>query len=176
MVRRCPSCAALPLKRGQKRTYPLTIFPPDRPLEFLAIDVLGPLTRTSRGNQYVLCTCDRFFKMSIAVAIPDQTASTVARALVDRWIAVFGIPRTLLSDNGPCFASRFFQVLKKVLGVKHVFTSAYRPTTNGQVERCNATLVDTITHFAREKDWDLSLGLACIAIILPCMLLPVAPR
>lgn len=163
MVRRCPSCSALRLKRGPKRTYPLTIFPPDRPLEFIAIDVLGPLPRTSRGNQYVLCICDRFSKMSIAVAMPDQTASTVARALVDRWIAVFGIPITLLSDNGPCFASKFFQVLTKVLGVKHVFTSAYRPTTNGQVERWNATLVDTLTNFAREKDWDLSLGLACVS-------------
>jgi hypothetical protein len=26
MVRRCPSCAALKLKRGPKRTYPLTVF------------------------------------------------------------------------------------------------------------------------------------------------------
>jgi transposase InsO family protein len=163
MVRRCPSCAALRLKRGPKRTYPLTVFPPDRPLEFIAVDVLGPLPKTSRGNQYVLCICDRFSKMSIAVAMPDQTASTVARELVDRWIAPFGIPITILSDNGPCFASKFFQVLNNVLGVKHVFTSAYRPTTNGQVERWNATLVDMLTHLTREKDWDRSLGIACVA-------------
>jgi hypothetical protein len=44
-----------------------------------------------------------------------------------------------------------------------MFTSAYRPTTNGQVERWNATLVDTLTRFVREKDWDLSLGLALVS-------------
>jgi transposase InsO family protein len=163
MVRRFPSCAALKLKRGPKRTYPLTVFAPDRPLEFIAMDVLGPLHTTARGNQYVLCICDRFSKMSIAVAIPDQTASTVARELVDRWIAPFGIPITILTDNGPCFASMFLQVLNNVLGVKHVFASAYRPSTNGQVERWNATLVDMLTHLAREKYWDRSLGLACVA-------------
>jgi hypothetical protein len=87
----------------------------------------------------------------------------LSHELVDRWIAPFGIPITILTDNGPCFASKFFQVLNNVLGVKHVFTSAYRPSTNGQVERWNATLVDMLTHLALEKDWDRSLGLACVA-------------
>ena len=163
MIRRCPSCAALRLKRGPRRTYPLTIFPPDRPLEFFAMDVLGPLPKTSRGNQYVLCICDRFSKMSVAVVMPNQTASTMAQVFIDSWVAVFGIPITFLTDNGPCFASKFFKVLTNILGVKHVFTSAYRPSTNGQVERWNATLVDSLTHLAREQDWDQSLGLACVA-------------
>jgi transposase InsO family protein len=82
---------------------------------------------------------------------------------VDRWITVFGIPVTLLSDNGSAFASKFFGVVTQVLGVKQVFTCAYRPTTNGQVERWNATLVDAIAMLSFEKDWDLSVGLACVA-------------
>jgi transposase InsO family protein len=162
-VRSCPSCLAKRLKRGPKRTVHLTIFPPIRPLEFVAIDLLGPLPTTTRGNRFVLCITDRFSKMCVAVPIPDQTASTVSQALVDRWIAVFGIPLTLLSDNGSAFASKFFGVLTHVLCVKQVFNSAYRPTTNGKVERWNATIVDSIAALAFEKDWDLSIGLACIA-------------
>jgi transposase InsO family protein len=163
MVRRCPSCAASRLKRGPKRTYPLTIFPPERPLEFIAIDVLGPLPTTSRGNRFVLCICDRFTKMSVAVAMKDQTASTIALEFVDRWLSIFGAPLTLLSDNGSAFACKFFKVLTNILGIRHVFTSAYRPETNGQVERWNATLVDMLAQLSREKDWDQSLGLACLA-------------
>jgi transposase InsO family protein len=87
----------------------------------------------------------------------------VSQTLADRWIAVFGIPVTLLSDNGSAFSSKFFRFLTHVLGVKQVFTSAYRPTTNGQVERWNATLVDAIATLAFERDWDLSVGLACVA-------------
>jgi transposase InsO family protein len=101
--------------------------------------------------------------MSIAAPRREQTASVVAQTLVDRWIAVFGIPVTLLSDNGSAFDSKCFGVLTHVLGVKQVFTSAYRPTTNGQVERWNATLVDAIAMLAFEKDWYSSVGLACVA-------------
>jgi transposase InsO family protein len=72
-------------------------------------------------------------------------------------------PDNLLSDNGSAFASKLFGVLTHVLKVKQVFTSPYRPTTNGQVERWNATLVDAIAMLAFEKDWDLSVGLACVA-------------
>jgi hypothetical protein len=78
IVRNCPSCVAKRLKNGTKRTVPITIFPPDRPLEFLAIDVLGPLPITRRRNRFVLCITDRFSKTSVAVAMLDQTASTVA--------------------------------------------------------------------------------------------------
>jgi transposase InsO family protein len=129
----------------------------------VANDVLGTLPTTTRGNRFVLCITDRFSTICVSVPPPDQTASTVAQALVDRCIAVFGIPLTILSDNGSVFASKFFGALTKVLGVKQVFTSAYRPTTNGQVERWTATLVDSIPAIDFEKEWDLSIGLACIA-------------
>ena len=162
-VRSCPNCAAQRLKRGPKRSTPLRIFPPDNPLEFLAMDVLGALPATARGNRFVLCITDRFTKMSVAIAVPDQTASTVAQAFVDRWICVFGMPFTILTDNGSAFTSKFFGVLTQVLGVKHVFTTAYRPTTNGQVERWNASLVDLVSHLGTEKEWDLHIGLACTA-------------
>jgi transposase InsO family protein len=157
IVRRCPSCIALQVKRGPKRSMPLTIFPPAKPFEFIAIDVLGPLPVTKRGHRFVLCITDCFSKLSVAVPMHDQTASTVSCELVDRWVAVFGIPLTILSNNGSAFASKFFGVLTHVLGVRHVFTPAYRPTTNGQVERWNATLVDSIAQLAVEKDWDQAL-------------------
>jgi transposase InsO family protein len=65
-----------------------------------------------------LCITDRFSEMAIAVPLCEQTASVVAQTLVDRWIAVFGIPVTLLSDNGSAFARKFVGVLTHVLGVK----------------------------------------------------------
>jgi hypothetical protein len=38
-----------------------------------------------------------------------------------------------------------------------------RPRTGRPPTRWNATLVDTLMHFAHEKDWDISLGLAGVA-------------
>jgi hypothetical protein len=139
------------------------MFPPDRPLEFIAMDILGPLPLTARGNRFVLCIGDRFTKLAVAVPLPDQTASSVAYAFVDRWVAYYGIPVTALTDNGAAFASKFFRVLTNILGVRQVFTSAYRPATNGQIERWNATLVDALAHLATERDWDLHLGTVCLS-------------
>jgi hypothetical protein len=51
-----------------------------------------------------------------------------------------------------------------MLGIKHVYTSAYRPSINGQVERFNATLADSLTILSsNEKDWDQVIGISCHA-------------
>jgi hypothetical protein len=131
-IKRCPSCAAQRLKRGPQRSHKLTIFPPEGPLEFVAMDVLGPLPKTKRGNRFCLVMCDRFSKVSIAVPIPDQTANTCAQVFVDRWICYYGIPLVILSDNGPNFASKFFSVLTHILGIKHF---SPRPTDRRPMDR-----------------------------------------
>ncbi len=41
----------------------------------------------------------------------------------------------LLTDNGPAFHSRDFAKACLELGVRHKFTRAYRPQTNGKAER-----------------------------------------
>jgi hypothetical protein len=103
-IKRCPSCAAQRLKRGPQRSHKLTIFPPEGPLEFVAIDVLGPLPKTKRVNRFCMVMCDRFSKVSIAVPIPDQTANTCAQVFVDRWICYYGVPLVVIGSTyqWPC--------------------------------------------------------------------------
>jgi hypothetical protein len=134
------------LKRWPHRTTLLQLFPPNEPLEFLALDILGPFSFTSRANIYVLVSTDRFSKLTKTVALPVQTASVLARAFVDRWICVYGIPVTLVTDNRTQFTITFLAIVTKLLSVHHIFTSACRAATNGQAERINATLVDSISH------------------------------
>lgn len=43
--------------------------------------------------------------------------------------------RQLLTDNGSTFRSKSFAVACERLGIKHRFTRAYRPQTNGKAER-----------------------------------------
>ena len=62
----------------------------------------------------------------------------------------------VLTDNGPQFAAKFFEAVCIINGIKHVFTTAYHPQTNGQVERFNKTLAARLRHYVSEhqKDWD----------------------
>ena len=83
-VRACPICN-LAKSASRKNQAPLKIFTSGAPMEKCHIDILGPLPTTKRGNVYVLVAVDQFTKWLEAVALPDQKAKLVAKALVDQF-------------------------------------------------------------------------------------------
>ncbi len=44
------------------------------PIQWVAVDILGPLPISRLGNKYVMVTSDYFTKWAEAYALPDQTA------------------------------------------------------------------------------------------------------
>ncbi len=155
-ARKCSTCAKNRIKLRLK-TNPLQLFPPSGPLESVAIDIFGPLLKTGKGNQYLLVICDRFTKLTKTVPLRGVTAGEVARAFTHEWIMNYGSPLELLSDNGKCFTSKFFQSVCSIMNVDTHFTTTYHPQTNGQVERYNRTLKAAIKSYLDDhpKDWDL---------------------
>ena len=83
---------------------------------------------------------DRFNRWTEAVPICDQEATTVARAFYDHWIARFGVPLRLTTDQGRQFESHLFRQLKRLTGSKHFHTTSYHPQANGMVERFHRQL------------------------------------
>ena len=47
----------------------------------------------------------------------------------------FGVPKSIVFDNGTCFTSSEFQMFLRQSGVKHLLSALYHPTTNGLAER-----------------------------------------
>ena len=47
----------------------------------------------------------------------------------------FGIPETVVSDNGPQFSSAYFQAFCKTNGIHHIRVTPYHPSSNGLAER-----------------------------------------
>ena len=140
----------------RKRTNPLALFPATEPLRDLSIDILGPLTRTKRHFRFVLVITDRFTKLTQAVPLRKINALNVAIAFVEHWVFKYGPPRTLISDNGRQFASKFFLRVCGYVGLSNIFTSTYHPQTNGQVERYNRTILAMLLNYVNEHqdDWD----------------------
>ena len=83
-------------------------------------------------------------------------AKTVAMAFLDNWVYRFGVPEKLLSDNGKQFVSELTRLVASVFGFKQVFTSAWHPQTNGQLERWHLFLKRRIVAFATERGLDLT--------------------
>ena len=49
--------------------------------------------------------------------------------------AQFGLPETIVSDNGSCFVSNEFESFLQSYGIKHITTAPYHPSSNGLAER-----------------------------------------
>jgi transposase InsO family protein len=154
-VRQCDLCAINRIAE-KRRTNPQKLFPAQGPLESVAIEILGLLPWTKHGNRFLLFIADRFSKFTKTVPLRTVTTFSVARAFCDHWAYVYGPPVSLLAYNGPQFTAKFFQAVCAELDIHKVFTTAYHPQTNGQVELYNRTTLASLRGFvaARQDDWD----------------------
>jgi len=99
-VAHCGTCAKGRVG-SRRRTNPLRLFPPKEPLAAVCLDLLVPLPKTRVGNRYLLVMVDRFSKLTRVAALSREDAEAVASAFCDTWVASYGPPDTLLTDNGP---------------------------------------------------------------------------
>lgn len=123
-VRNCIPCARERIILGRHSSF-LRLFPETAPLEFVGIDILGPLRKTGSGHEYILVITDRFAKMAVIVPLKTVTVYTVAKAFCERWLFVYGPPRNVISDNGKQSASKFFLAVCGSLRVRNLFTFTY---------------------------------------------------
>jgi hypothetical protein len=108
--RRCSQCASRKTA-GKTLRAPLSTVRTGYPMERIALDIMGPLPATRRGNRYILVIGDYFTKWVEAFAMPDQEARTVAHVLVNEFICRFGTPGYIHTDNGRNFESTLFKEL-----------------------------------------------------------------
>jgi hypothetical protein len=156
---KCEECARQ--KRSKNRATLLSLLPAAGPFERLGLDFVGPIHPTSyEGNNYILVITDYFTKWVEVIALPDWTAETTCKALVDKIINYHGPPRVIVTDRGTNFTSELFNHLCKALKTKHCTTTAYHPQTNGLTERFNKTMVDMLRKYLIDgyEDWEEMLG------------------
>ena len=97
--------------------------------------------------------------------IPTHTTITALRAahlfLMHVW-KLHGLPRQVVSNQGPQFIAEFMWELYRLLGVKLAATTAYHPQGVGQMEQVNQELEQYLRLFVNERqdDWDKLLLLA----------------
>jgi len=68
------------------------------PWHIVAVNLVGPMPTSVRGNNWILVLTDHFMQWADALAIPDASAPTVARALDQHVFCYFGLPEQIHSD------------------------------------------------------------------------------
>ncbi len=116
----------------------MNLFPNARSLEFVCMDILGPLLTSSHGNRFILAITDQFSKLKIAISIRNMTTATVSQVFCDHWVFAYSPPAFLLTDNGTQFASRFFLAVCGILDIRKLFTTTYQPDRMGKLNGSTA--------------------------------------
>jgi Transposase and inactivated derivatives len=136
-IRKCEKC------QKNKMTQCLTKMVTDTPsavFEKCSIDIKGPFCPIRSQHRYILTVQDDLSEFLIAVKLEDQTAERVAKAFVNHIVLIYGIPQDILSDCGSQFLSETFKGVYKLLGIKRIQSTSFRPQSNGSNERSHKCL------------------------------------
>lgn len=96
-------------------------------MDRVALDVIGPLPKSKRGNRFILVIGDHFTRWMEAFPLPDQQAEQVAEKLVHEFISRFGTPLQIHTDQGRNFESIIFKEICKLFEIKKTRSTFYRP-------------------------------------------------
>ena len=147
-------------KGNVNRPAPLEKYPTELyPFQMVTMDFLGPFPVTPKGNKHILVFIDYMTRYVEIVPVKDRMAETVAEAFKSRIITRHSCPEVLLSDNAAEFTSEILKKLCEFYEIKKVEITAYKPSSNGAVERMNKKIKDVLRTMITPStvNWDVAL-------------------
>ena len=105
---------------------------------------MGALLQGKRQVKFLLVAIDYFTKWVEAEALATIIEAKVQNFVWKNIVCRFGIPRTIISDNGRQFDCHGFRTFCSSLGIKNKYSSPGHPQANGQTEVTNRTLLKII--------------------------------
>lgn len=150
MCRSCRVCAA----EGDSppRHAPCPWPWPDKPWSRVHVDFLGPIS----GKIFIVLVDARTKWLEVTQVV--STGASHSIAFLSDLFSRFGLPKQLVSDNGPPFSSNEFSQFLKSIGVEHIFSAPYHPASNGAAENAVRTVKKHIKKAIREN-FDITASL-----------------
>lgn len=160
----CKECISCQKSKVTRHTVlnPIHFSVPEGRFKHIHIDLVGPLP-TCEGYSYLLTCIDRFSRWPEAIPLRDIESVTICRAFTDGWIARFGSPETVTTDQGKQFESKLFTALLQLNGCKRNRTTPYHPAANGMVERWHRSLKSAIMCHMN-KNWIRTLPVVLMGL------------
>nr|KYP49822.1 Retrotransposable element Tf2 [Cajanus cajan] len=105
------------------------------------MDILGPFPPAKGQLKFLLVAIDYFTKWIEACPLTKITTDNVQKFSWKNIICRFGIPHSLVTDNGRQFIAQSFEDFLRELDIKHLPTSVEHPQTNGWAEAANKVIL-----------------------------------
>jgi len=91
-------------------------------------DFIVGLPKTSKGYDSIWVIDDRLTKLAHFLLVKiDHSALSYANLYIAHMMSLHGVPKTIISDRGTQFVSKFWEQLHKSLGTKLIRSLAYHP-------------------------------------------------
>nr|CAN82984.1 hypothetical protein VITISV_030339 [Vitis vinifera] len=110
-------------------------------LRTMGMDIVGPLPTAPAQKKFLLVATDYFSKWVEAEAYASIKDKDVTKFVWKNIICRFGIPQTIIADNGPQFDSIAFRNFCSDLNIRNSYSTPRYPQSNGQAEATNKTLI-----------------------------------
>lgn len=155
-VTACINCSFIKTSGGKKGGYLHPIVKTPRPFHTIHVDHLGPFVKSKRGNTQIIVFIDAYTKFIFIYPVKD---TKVANVLIkfQEIIKIFGVPKRVISDRGSSFTSNNFVDFCSERHIHHHLNAVGMPRGNGQVERYNRTILESLATMGADHDddeWD----------------------
>lgn len=139
---------------------------PEQRWHTVTLDLITSLPRTKAGNDCIVVFVDKCSKLShYAATVTNISAPKLGKLFTDNVVRLHGLPSNIISDRDPRFTSSFWRSVWKQLGTSLSMSTAFHPESDGQTERQNRTLEESLRHYTayHQDDWDEHLSILELA-------------
>jgi transposase InsO family protein len=114
------------------------------------LDIVRPLRKVPGGYTHLLVAIDKFSKWVEVHPITNLRAEQAVTFFIDI-VYRFGVPNSIITDNGSQFTSRKFMEFCDKFHIRVDWAAVAHPQTNGQMESANGMILQGLK--PRIFDW-----------------------
>lgn len=155
VLRRCQVCARYKIPQTIPTDKMVSHPKISRPFEMICLDTMGVFPKSKQGNCHLLVVTDYLSKYTLLFPLRSATGQNICRRLEKEVFLVYGVPKTIICDNGSAFRSKEFSKLVQQYKSTIKFTANYNPRAN-PTERVNRVIKTMIAMYVSDnhRTWD----------------------
>ena len=115
-----------------------------QPFAHWGLDIVGPFPKAASNNKYLLVGTDYFTKWVEAELLENIRDVDAKKFVWKNVVTRFGVPHSLILDNGLQFNSKSFRLYCSELGITNKYSTQAYPQGNGQAEAIDKVIVNGI--------------------------------